>query len=194
MENWKPITGYEGFYEVSDLGRVRRVSGYVNSGLKHNTKVYRKGGVLKPHIKRNGYLTVDLSKAYEVKTVSVHRLVATAFCEKPNGKEYVNHKNSIRTDNRATNLEWVTASENTLHAAKLGHIGVCNRKPIRCKQLDMTFPSSYEAAQYINQTYFQNSKQTRGMSGKIRACANGLQKTAYGFTWEHYSVGSSTIS
>ena len=187
MEIWKNIENYEDCYEVSNYGRVRRKDGYVNSGIKHNEKRFIKGKVLKANTKRNGYLTVDLSKNYKVKTVSIHRLVATAFCENDDkvSKIQVNHKNGNKQDNRAENLEWVTPSQNILHASenKLLHNG--NKKKIRCKQLNMIFESSYAAAEFINSKYFKNSKQVKNVAAKIRGCALGIQSVAYGFTWEY---------
>ena len=117
MDNWKQVKNYEGFYEVSDLGRVRRVDSVVNTGIKHNTTKVWKGRILKQHLKRNGYLTVDLSKNYQVKTILVHRLVAMAFVKGFNeDKCYVDHINCNKQDNRACNLEWVSASENSKRA------------------------------------------------------------------------------
>lgn len=185
MEIWKDILNYEEFYEVSNLGRVRRKEGFVKSGIKYNDKRKVKSYILKQNKKRSGYLTVDLSKNNVVKTISVHRIVAFAFCENPYNKKEVNHKNGNKQDNRAENLEWCTASENIKHAFDIG-LKKSNGKKIRCKQLDIIFNSSYEAAEYINNKYFQNSKQVKSMSAKIRACATGLQKTTYGFTWEYY--------
>ena len=185
MEIWKDIKGYEDYYQVSNLGRVRRKDSYVNTGIKHSDKRFVKGFVLKQNKKRNGYLTVDLSKEHKVKTVSIHRLVAIAFVDNPENKEQVNHKNGNKTDNRVENLEWVTSSENRLHAFRTNLQNVNHlKKKVRCKQLDMVFSSSYEAAEYINDKYFQNSKQVKNIACKIRSVANGFQKTAYGFTWE----------
>lgn len=187
MEIWKEIENYEDCYEVSNYGRVRRKDGYVNSGIKHNDKRLIKGKVLKANIKRNGYLSVDLSKEYKVKTISIHRLVATAFCENdnPEVKTQVNHKNANKQDNRAENLEWVTPKENIAHVTENNLRKVVNRKKVRCKQLNMTFESSYAAAEFLNMKYFKNSKQVKSIAGKIRACTNGTQKMAYGFTWEN---------
>lgn len=183
MENWKDVVGYEGFYEVSDLGRVRRKETLVKTGIRHSD--YRKvqSTILKQHIKR-GYYTVDLSKNNVVRTITVHRLVAKAFCENPDGKNVVNHINAIKTDNRAVNLEWCTDRENKDHALRNGLYESHRKKPVRCKQLNMTFNGSYEAADYINRTYFKGSKQVKGMASKIRGAVLGLQKSAYGFTWE----------
>lgn len=108
MENWLPIAGYEGFYEVSDMGNVR--------SLKRKTT---NGKVLAQKNSTGGYPTVCLCKNNQKKSFVVHRLVAIAFIENQGNKPEVNHKNGIRTDNRASNLEWVTRSENERHAYKV---------------------------------------------------------------------------
>lgn len=193
MERWKPILGYEGYYEVSDQGRVRRVESLVNTGIKHSEQRQVKSRVLKLHLKRNGYLTVDLSKGNQVKTTTVHKLVANAFIPKEEGKTEVNHKNCNKADNRVENLEWVTPRENKDHAKANGCYYNPNRKPLKCKQTQMVFEGSYKAAEWVNMTKFQNSKQIRNIACKIREACNGHQSTAYGFTW-CYIEGSSTIS
>lgn len=185
MEKWKEIENYEEFYEVSNEGRVRRKSGYVKSGIKNNERRYIEGKILKQNKKRNGYLTVDLSKEHKVKTISIHRLVAKAFIENPKDLPQVNHKNGNKMDNRVENLEWVTSSENRKHSFDTG-LQKSRAKRIRCKQLDMTFEGSYKAAEYINEKDFKNSKRVKSMSAKIRAACIGLQKEAYGYTWEYY--------
>lgn len=101
------IKGYEGLYAVTDDGRVWSYP----KATKHNGKMI----TLSPH--RSGYITVELSKNGKQKRFYVHRLVAQAFI--PNEKKEVNHKNGIKTDNRVENLEWVTSSENKLHAEKM---------------------------------------------------------------------------
>lgn len=92
MENWKAINAK---YEVSDMGNVRRIN---------------KDRILKLSPNNSGYYAV-----YVGKREFVHRLVAMAFIPNPEGKAEVNHKNGIKTDNRASNLEWVTRSENLNH-------------------------------------------------------------------------------
>lgn len=184
MELWKPIKNYEGLYEVSNLGRVRRVDSAVNSGLRFNPSVIRKGRVLKQNTKKTGYLTVDLSSGNKVKTISVHRLVAEAFIEKVEGKNCINHKNCNRADNRVENLEWCTHKENTEHASRLGRFHNPNKKPVRCRQTGVVFESSYQAAEWVNATRFKNSRQVRGLANKIRSASLGVQKTAYGYTWD----------
>ena len=187
MEIWKDIIDYEDCYQISNLGRVRRKDGYVNTGIRHSDKKFIKGKVLKQNLKKNGYLTVDLSKNYNVKTKSVHRLVAIHFCEKDNdGKTEVNHINCNKQDNRAENLEWVTPQYNKEHAKINNRYQPPNKKKVRCKQLNITFESSYAAAEFINNKYFKNSKQVKNIAAKIRASCSGIQKSAYGFTWENY--------
>lgn len=187
MEIWKEIKNYEDCYEVSNQGRVRRKDGYVNTGIKHNNKKFLKGRILKTNLKRNGYLTVDLSKNNKVKTISIHKLVAETFLKKENeSKTEVNHKNCNKQDNRVENLEWVTPQENKTHAKENHRYNPPNRKKVRCKQLNKIFESSYDAAQYINATYYGNSKQIKNIASKIRAASCGFQKIAYGFTWEYY--------
>ena len=193
MENWKPIIGFEGYYEVSDLGRVRRVENLVKTRIRHSEYRKVKSVVLKPHTKRNGYLTVDLSKDGTVKTISIHKLVATAFISKNDGETEVNHKNCNKADNRVANLEWVTPEENRNHAKANNRYYNPNRKQILCKQTQMVFEGSYKAAEWVNATKYQNAKQVRAMASKIRSACNGHQATAYGFTWCNME-GSSTIS
>lgn len=105
MELWKPIKGYEGLYEVSNMGNVKslpKMRGYIKSKEK----------IMKPFKNNNGYLLVSLSKNNKQKHFQVHRLVASAFILNKDNKSQVDHINRIRDDNRVENLRWVTASEN----------------------------------------------------------------------------------
>ena len=111
QEEWRPVVGYEGWYEVSDRGRIRR------SREGSRTSV---GFVLKPSPNERGYLHVGLSKEGQQRTCKVHLLVSDAFIgPRGEGKE-VNHKDGDKTNNHSCNLEHCTKSENTLHAYSLG--------------------------------------------------------------------------
>lgn len=114
-EVFKPIPDYEGLYEVSNLGRIKSLS----------KKWSKKNDVILKNRKKNtGYLHIVLYHNKVGKTFSIHRLVATSFCEKKEGMNVVNHINSIRSDNRASNLEWTNTKGNVTHAFKFG-----NQKP-----------------------------------------------------------------
>ena len=104
-EVWKPIEGYEGLYEVSNLGRIK--SFHSHNGLKMR---FLKGRKVK-----DGYLMVALYKNKERKNFQVHQLVSKTFIPNLNGYKEVNHKNLDKTDNRVSNLEWTTRRGNVLH-------------------------------------------------------------------------------
>jgi hypothetical protein len=121
MEIWKDVVGYEGLYEVSNVGNVRSFDKFVP--IVRNGKTFTRFVPGKDCSKNpsNGYNRTILNDGKTKQVVFTHRLVAEAFI----GSEthlFVNHKNGVKNDNRVENLEWVTASENVKHSyAKLGH-------------------------------------------------------------------------
>jgi len=111
QEVWKAIQGYEGLYEVSNYGRFKsllRVS-YRNKDI-----------IMKQTVHDSGYLIIGLNFGKKQKVFRTHRIVASHFCEKKDGCDIVNHVNGIKTDNRASNLEWTTNSGNMIHAFAMG--------------------------------------------------------------------------
>lgn len=111
-ESWAKIDGFE--YEVSSLGRVRSLPRVIVNNVKGD-RLYG-GKILTPVKHKNGYLFVTLCNGFEKKTCSIHRLVAQAHVDNPYNKPQVNHKDGDRSNNVASNLEWVTAQENIRHA------------------------------------------------------------------------------
>jgi NUMOD4 motif/HNH endonuclease len=110
-EEWRAVVGYEGWYEVSSLGNVRRIA------RSNGATPFR---VLRPRPKKKGYLQVNLSVHGEKRNRHVHDLVAAAFIgPRPRGQQ-VNHKNHVKSDNSLRNLEYGTAAYNTMRAAQRG--------------------------------------------------------------------------
>jgi len=109
MEHWKPVPGYESLYSVSNLGRVRI------DIKRHNI---RKGSMLSQSPQKGGYLYVSLRRDSELRPKRHHvaRLVLTAFVSDPKANEQANHNNGNVTDNRLSNLEWMTPAKNTEHS------------------------------------------------------------------------------
>lgn len=114
-EIFKPIKGYEGYYEVSSFGRIKSLARRWSVGVKWDT-------ILKHGKKRmpNTYLNVTFCVDKIKQTFTVHRLVATLFCENPNGYDVVNHLDGDVFNNHYKNLEWTTCHGNTMHAFDLG--------------------------------------------------------------------------
>ena len=150
LEIWKPIKGYEGLYEVSNLGNIRSLDRYIEQKQFSGTIFKRlyKGKILKPQLRNSGYLMVNLKN----KQIVVHRLVAETFIENPENKPYINHKDACRTNNCVSNLEWVTHSENVQYGVKNGRYKRSDEfknkvsKTMRKKVFKRTTPDGWEKA------------------------------------------------
>lgn len=114
IEVWKSIKGYEGFYEVSNFGRVRSLPRKTKSNVL-------KGTVLKPNVTPFGYLQVMLCREGKGKQHKIHRLVANAFIPNPDNLPEINHKDWNTSNNNVDNLEWCDRQYNNAHRS------VCQR-------------------------------------------------------------------
>lgn len=164
-EIWRDIKGYEGLYQVSNLGKVK------NS---------RTGELLKLSSGTHGYLMVCLTKNGKQTTFRVHRLVAEAFIPNPDNLQTIDHINRIRTDNRVENLRWADMklqSKNRDNKNRETLMKVCS-KPVHQYTLDMEFiieyPSVREAARQLNINY-----------RNISLCCLGKRKSAGGYIWRY---------
>lgn len=104
MEQWKPVVGYDGIYEVSNIWNIK--------------SSYRTKKILKNQKNKYWYMSIQLSLEWIQEQFTIHRIVAMAFIPNPENKRTINHINGIKTDNRVENLEWATDSENIQHAFK----------------------------------------------------------------------------
>ena len=186
-EIWKDIEGYEGYYQISNLGRVKSLERYVNT--RWETPRIEREKILKSCPDSYGYLTNILSKENVKRRYYLHQLIAKAFIPNPHNKPCVNHKDLDRLNNNIDNLEWCTKSENTKHGWENGAFDVekaretlkyaslfIKGKPIRCIELNMDFKDAKEACRIL------------GLKSPnfIRTVANPNNdaKSAYGYTWE----------
>lgn len=161
MSTWCTIKGYPG-YLVSDDGRV----------------IGRSGRYLKAQKINSGYLVVQLCKEGKKHAHLVHRLVASAFIPLDDARPHVNHKNGIKCDNRAVNLEWCSRSENGLHAYATGLREPPRFAVIGESRLDgslVRFDSQRDAEVALSKPKKQSSA--------INHCLNGKKKSAYGYYW-----------
>jgi hypothetical protein len=127
-EIWKPVVGYEGIYEVSNLGRIKSLSRFVWKNNKRPTRIKCKLLALD---NSSGYSRVHLHDGYYRQGKGVHRLVLEAFVPRNNNlQDQCNHKNGIKTDNRVENLEWCNRFENMRHARDIGLLSITGRKKV----------------------------------------------------------------
>lgn len=145
-EIWKEIEGYNGFYQVSNLGNVKSVGGQIGSAI-------RKPRVLKQSLTADGYPKVRLQRDGKDKTVTVHRLVAMHFVPNPNNEETVNHIDGNKTNNVYSNLEWTNRSGQMIHAYKL------NLKTSRVGSSNSNAKLTPDEVRYIRAKYKKNDRE-----------------------------------
>jgi hypothetical protein len=170
-ENWKPVVGYQNYYEISEQGIVKSIKRNI-SFKKGNKTITRKVSpkILSTRISNRGYVEIRLSKNRVCKTKGLHVLLAEAFIPNPFNKPCINHKNGKKTDNSLQNLEWVTYSENTLHAYRSGLFKHKGRLVIDIYS-GKEFMNSKEASLYLNINY---STLRQYLNGRIKKNPTGL--------------------
>lgn len=118
-EIWKDVTGYEGFYMVSNNGNIKRLDRHVFNKA-NGTNSFIKGQTRKPDTLNKKYAQISLCKDGATKKFLIHRLVAIAFIPNPENLSEVNHIDHDKLNNNDSNLEWVTRSQNAAYAKKMG--------------------------------------------------------------------------
>lgn len=188
QEVWKDIDGYDGNYQISDLGRVRsvkhRINNYVRGGSKDDDYM-----ILSPCINhKTGYVQIVLRKNYKQKLFLIHRLVAQHFIPNPENKKTVNHINGIKTDNRSNNLEWATHKENIKHSFNNNlqpkyWIGKFGKDHSTSKKI-----LQYNINGHLIKEWdcISDAARTLGINSScITHCAKGHSNTAAGFVWKY---------
>lgn len=173
-EIWKEIPNTGGRYSISILGRIRSHDAtYIRANNGHEQLVHKKGKILKPTLGKNGYYYVSLRRNNGKKKYYIHRLMLETFVsDEPNLE--VNHKSGVRTDNRLSNLEWVTGKGNMQHCVyTLGHTGrlTAPMRRVRCVESKTVYPSIALAAR------------SAGVSYKVMVAACNGQKPINGTYW-----------
>lgn len=175
-ENWKPVIGYEGLYEISNKGLIRSIDRVIQrNGASHRIK----GRILSIYTDNLGYQRITLSKEGKLHTMCIHKLVAEAFIPNPENKPCIDHIDTNPSNNCVDNLRWCTHSENMNNSVTLQHLKECRiTKPVLQYDLKDNFIAEYisgrEAARQVN---IQQASLVR--------CLQGTQKTAGGYKWRY---------
>ena len=164
MEEWKDIAGYEGLYQVSNLGRVKSL---------RNNKM-RKEKILKVKKNTTGYLYLSLYKDNVGKNYLLHRLVAKAFLKNPNNYPCINHKDENKENNNINNLEWCTYLYNSRYGTRTERIVKSRLISIYCLETDKCYNSIKQASEELNLD-----------SSKIVKVLKGRQKQTKGYTFRY---------
>jgi hypothetical protein len=181
-EEWRPVVGYEGLYEVSNQGRVKSLG---------NGKTHKTIKLLKPKYTNDGYIETSLCKDGKQKSYKIHRLIALAFVpnDDPKHKTQVNHKDECKTNNfvwvnedgtinpERSNLEWMTPKENTNWGTSLKRRAKAISKPVKQLMsngvLVTIWPSTMEA-------------ERNGFNHKcVSRCCLGHKKKYKGYIWKY---------
>lgn len=203
MEVWKDIKGYEGLYQVSNLGRVKSLKRQRDVNLPYSNTATVPEKILK-YGTSQGYLAVTLAKNKINKKIRVHKLVALNFIPNPDNKPHINHIDGNKHNNCVNNLEWVTPKENTKHAFDNGLIknmcsfkGYHHTEEAKKRISEGNRWGSSKNHKIINQ-YTKNGEfikewhgfveveKVLGYSKKnLQACCKNRIPSAYGYIWRY---------
>jgi hypothetical protein len=181
-EAWKDIAGYEGFYQVSNIGRVKTTERTDSLGRKVSENIK------KPNLNINGYYQVTLYKNGHRKSCYIHRLVATAFIPNNDNALQVNHIDGVKTNNSARNLEWTTPSENSQHAYDTGLTPIPFRKGKNNNNSKLTEEQVIEIYTRVH----KGEKQIR-LAEEFKVNKGQIYKIKNGIAWAEITTGISVL-
>lgn len=182
-EEWRPVKGFEEFYEVSSLGRVRSLDRIYPDAIvncKGEKQAYvHKGQMMKGFQMDNGYVALVLKGMNRIKRFLVHRLVADAFIENPDNFPQVNHKDECKTNNAAYNLEWCDGKYNTNYGNHLNKFLSKRGRTVKQYSLDGELIATYIGVAIA-------ARET-GLDRRCiaQAARKGMTATACGYRWQY---------
>ena len=176
QEIWKDISGYEGYYQVSNLGNVKSMERMVERKNNETGNLSLKSRILSLNTYPKGYKKVTLRKNNTSKSFFGHRLVAEAFIPNPNNYPYVNHKDENPSNNHSDNLEWCTNEYNMSYGTLGYRISLAKSKQVFQFDLDGNFLNTFYGVNVA-------SRITNISSTSIVNCCNGASRSAGGFLW-----------
>lgn len=167
-EEWKPIEGYEGMYEVSNKGKIKSLARDYNNRTLHDR-------IMKQYVGKTGYFCIRLCKNGKTKLFKVHRLIAEAFIDNPNKLPFINHLDGNKLNNSISNLEWCSPSRNIKHAYLTG-----------LRRTQSVFQLDVEGKVLKMWGSISEASEKTGVDiSKICSCCRGGQKTAGGYVWKY---------
>lgn len=183
-EIWKPINGYEDLYEISNVGRVKRIAReYTCRQWQGGTSHYKLDEmILKLRKTPQGYYHINLYRRVNGKCVSdrrlIHRLVAEHFVDNPDGLPCVNHLDAIPTNNVYTNLEWCTQSHNIQYAYDIGTKKPPGEKAVKQFSLDGRFLNEWKSIA-------EAARKCGTYTANIQKVIKGKRSQAGGYKWKY---------
>lgn len=186
-EIWKDVVGYEGLYQVSNLGRVKSLDRNVIGKDGRNTFFH--GKIIKPYLHKTGCLVLNLRNTKidnKHHLTKVHRIVAQAFIPNPQNLPLINHKDENRTNNNVNNLEWCNHQYNVLYGdgrkkrketILKRYNGWHHRTPVEQYTLDGKFVARYDYLKDVVEKYNYSS-------WLIKLCLIGKKKSYNGYLWK----------
>lgn len=177
---WKDVPGYEGLYQVSNVGgMVRSMDRYVKGTGRYPDTIQRiKGKLLSTKLNNNGYVQVHLHKDNKCKMYLVHRLVAEAFIPNPLNLPEINHLDECQTSNNAANLEWCDRAHNLGWGTRSEKQARSMGRPVRQYTKDGEFVAEYWSAR-------EAQRQTGIRQGGISKVCNGVIHQSGGYIWKY---------
>ena len=172
-EIWKDIQGYEGFYQISNLGNVKSLERVIDKG--NGILQHRKERIMNKRESVDGYYIAKLNVNKESTSIAIHILVARHFIDNPNNYPEVNHKDCNRKNNQVDNLEWCTHQQNVEHSKQLGHYKTksgCDNPNYKNDTLKIKYKNNPTLAKINN----SRPREQNGRCVKIRMINNDVIK------------------